>query len=493
MDQFSPTVRDMVVCLTWGLSMFPLSQTALASEPPDSFICEADSAPSSFTSEPSDRWALVNDLNTCLEQYGDRHIPDTTVDTLQQQLNNADESLQTTREDLVPLESTVNQLEAQTFSPTTKLSGLTVMGLQYGDSVGDRPLISPLSGEALPASRPSTPGITFLTLNTSFEGNDLLKATFYVANRANDFLSEARIGNSDSNNRINTFFIPSRTVWTLVPETLSLYRLSYQFKPASDVTVTVGPKFLPTDIIDKNSFTNPITTFNSWSMIGNSLITPYQMRLIGGAGAGIDWNIDGGPLSLRGVYIARAANAAASSTEEGGLFSAPYQGSVELEYRDQLSDRDYLALQLQYTHSDTSGIEQDVLGLNAELGLGNVGLFGRFGQSWAQAEAGVNPLPFSNEDAGRFRASLFQAGVAVKDLGLERSLLSVAVGQPFRTTLDPAPGIPKEFQTNLEAFYRLPLSNNLYLSPTVLAVFNPNNRDDQPTLIQGFLRFTVLY
>ena len=222
-------------------------------------------------------------------------------------------------------------------------------------------------------------------------------------------------------------------------------------------------------------------------------LVPIKCVWSGGRVLGSIGTLMGGPLSLRGVYVARRASLATSDTAEGGLFNAPYQGTVELEYRDKLSDRDHLVVQLQYSHSDTSGIEQDVVGLNAELGLGKVGLFGRFGQSWSQADAGINPLPFSVGEADRFQTSLFQAGVAIQDLGLEQSLFSVAIGQPFRTTLDPEPGLSKQFQTNLETFYRIPLSRNLFLSPTLLTVFNPNNRGDQPTLMQGFLRFTVLY
>lgn len=456
--------------------------------------CVQDSTPISTDSVISgDRFTLVHDLNRCLEVLSDRNLSSTSVKNLQNQLEQDIQTLQSSREDFEALKANLKRLENQEFTTTTKLSALTVMGAQHGDSVGDRSLIEPLSGNPLPPSRPSGIGIAFLSLRTSFSGNDLLQTTVYGANRGQEFLTEAKLGNSPSNTSINTFFIPSRTVWSLIPPSFSLYRLSYQFKPASNVTLTVGPKFRPTDVIDKNSFTNPITSFNSWTMTNNSLLTPYDMQLVGGAGASIDWNIDGGPFSLKGVYIARGANIAASSTDQGGLFNAPYQGSAELEYRKALSKGKYLVAQLQYSHNDTSGIEQDVIGFNTELGLGKIGLFGRFGHSWAEADVGVNPLPFSVTDAKGFQTSLLQAGIAIRDLGVERSLLSVGISQPFRTTLDPALGLSKRFQTNIETFYRLPINRNLYLAPTLLTVINPNNRGDQPTLLQGFLRFTALY
>ena len=439
-----------------------------------------------------DRWNLVHDLYRCLEQYGDRMIDKEVMQEITQENSQVIGESEPSKSRVDALEARAEFLEDRAFSTTTKLSLLTILGAQYGDTVGDRPLIRPFSGNVLRPSRPSALATSFFTLNSSFIGDDLLKITMYSANAGKDTLSQAQIGNSQSNNGIRTLFMPTRTVWSLIPSSMTLYRLMYQFKPASDLEITVGPKFYATDILDRNSYTNPITSFNSWSMVSNSLIHPYELRLLGGAGLGVDWDIDGGPFSLKGVYLARRANVAASDTE-GGLFNAPYQGSVELEYRDKLSASDHLALKLQYSHTDSGGVEQDVMGVNAELGLGNLGLFGRFGYSWANAEPGVNPLPFSAADAGTFETALFKVGFALKDFGLDSSLLSVAVGQPFRTTLEPAPGIEKEYQTNVEAFYRIPLGDRIFVSPTLLTVFNPNNRDDQPTIMQGFLRFTFIY
>lgn len=511
MSPFTTNLRMIkALVLSFGIVLHGTPQSSFGSEVESSVIGQSTSptpsscipdSPQTATdlSRSSDRLTLVHELSQCLETISDRHLDNTSVKTLQNQLEQDLQALQSATVDIEDLEANIKQLEDQEFTTTTKLSGLTVFGPQYGDSVGDRPLIEPLSRDPLPPSRPSAIGITFLSLKTSFNGNDLLQTTVYAANQGQEFFSQARLGNSPSNIGANTFFIPSRTVWSLIPATLSLYRLSYQFQPTSNVTLTVGPKFRPTDIIDQNSFTNPITSFNSWSITNNSLLTPYEIQLSGGAGASIDWNIDGGPFSLKGVYIAREANIAASSSDQGGLFNAPYQGSAELEYRKALSPGKYLSAQLQYSHTDTSGIEQDVLGFNTEIGLGNIGLFGRFGYSWAEADPEVNPLPFNSSnstdttDANHFQTLLWQAGIAVKDLGLDRSLLSIGFSQPFRTTLDPAPEIPKRFQTNIEAFYRIPINRNLYLAPTLFTVINPNNRGDQPTLLQGFLRFTVLY
>ncbi len=70
----------------------------------------------------------------------------------------------------------------------------------------------------------------------------------------------------------------------------------------------------------------------------------------GGAGAALDWKIGSGPISLRAVYTAgRPNNAIASSvipgvSGPGGLFGDPYQGTVELEYAENLAQIPVIAL-----------------------------------------------------------------------------------------------------------------------------------------------------
>ena len=72
--------------------------------------------------------------------------------------------------------------------------------------------------------------------------------------------------------------------------------------------------------------------FNSGFFINNPLIVTNTVESPGGAGGAFDWNIGGGPLSLRGLYL--ASSATSPTAPDNGLFSAPYQGSAELEYAD---------------------------------------------------------------------------------------------------------------------------------------------------------------
>ena len=111
----------------------------------------------------------------------------------------------------------------------------------------------------------------------------------------------------------------------------------------------------------------------------------------GGAGAAIDWNINEGPLSLRLVYVgARPTDPLPSDPFDrdvggGGLFSAPFQLSSEIEYADTFGkkDRNNFAVRLQFTRTNARGevVRQNVVGLNTELTLGRLGLFGRYGIS----------------------------------------------------------------------------------------------------------------
>jgi hypothetical protein len=473
-------------------------------------------APPSSLSSTLSRYELAAMVQDCLSQLDQSVLSDSEWESLKLLVDEFIAELRTLDPDLQALEPRQKIIQEQQFSRTTKLSAVTVFGPQFSNDIGSQPLQKSLASkddsrdnDFLENPRSSAIAASFLALNTSFNGKDTLKTTFYIGNFAHDIFSEAQLGSTPSNPTTQAFFPPSRTVWSRVPSGLALYRLSYQFQPAKNLTLVVGPRFFATDLIDNNRYTAPITSFNTWPMTSNPLINPYELRLSGGAGAGFSWAIPKTKLTLRGVYLARSpGNAVTKVTKApelpkgkfispGGLFDDPYQGSAELEYAVSLDKETsfpkQIAVRLQYTHSKTSGVEQDVVGLNTELTLGSVGFFGRYGYSWAQAASGVNPLPFGDGDAGKFHVQTFHVGMGIDNLGVENARLAIAVSQPFITNLRPQVGIDKATQTNLEAFYRIPLNDHLSIAPTLITVFNPNNRGDQPTLIQGFLRFTFLY
>ena len=140
------------------------------------------------------------------------------------------------------------------------------------------------------------------------------------------------------------------------------------------------------------------------------------------------------------------------------------------------------AIRLQYAFSEVGLLDQNVVGVNAEATFGKFGIFGRYGFS-------INPQ-LANADlfaGGDNHAQTWMAGIGISDLIIPGSMLSFAAGQPFITPLNNVPE-----QTNFEGFYRIPINDNIPLSPGVMVITDPGNLN-QNTLIQGVLRSTFAF
>ncbi|MFN3680306.1 carbohydrate porin, partial [Thermosynechococcus sp.] len=316
------------------------------------------------------------------------------------------------------------------------------------------------------------------------------------------------------------YFSPSQYYWSDFGPQVKLDRLAYSFKPVQDITITAGPLFYPSDIIDKNSWANdPASDFGTYFFINNPFIVPYAMNFQGGAGAAIQWNPKEGPFTVRALYLAGEANRAASGialpSPGGGFGGDPFQASLELEYANKFGGgKNSYAVRLQGTYSKTYGIEARSGGLNFELNLGRFGIFGRAGVASIPDTyfPGVSPLPFSTGAPSGMTAYNFMAGIGYKDLLVPGSVLAVAAGAPF---LNNAPTFnftgPNNTtvvgnnadQINVEAFYKFPISDNITITPIFTAIINPNNttgRDangvqqisGQP-ILQGVIRTTFTF
>jgi Carbohydrate-selective porin, OprB family/S-layer homology domain len=446
------------------------------------------------------RYELAAALNACLDQISDRFATKedlATVKALQEEFKT---ELATLKGRVDGLEARTKTLEAQQFSTTTKLSGIAVFSAAYGDTIGSKTYFDPQTGLAsLQDTRATAIASVQLNFNTSFQGTDLLQTTLFFGNGGTDLFGAANIGGTPTNptSSAQSLFVPGQYYWTGYPSSAGLYRLAYTFKPTKDLSVTVGPLFYATDIIDLNSYTAPTNGFSSWFFINNPLINPYQVNFFGGAGAGINWQIGGGPFAFKAVYIASSPFNSVANTFGGGLFGDPYQATAELEYAKKFGKdgANNFAIRAQYTNSATSDISQNAGGLNAELSLGRFGLFARYGISGANAYGGATPLPydFSGVSAGKFLAQTWMVGAGVKDLFIPGSLLAVAGGQPFINDLPSAVGINDKTQTNFEAFYRFPINDNISITPIVMAILNPNNSSSTPAIIEGVLRVTFSF
>ncbi|MCM1984945.1 iron uptake porin [Lyngbya confervoides] len=444
------------------------------------------------------RYEMAALVNACLDNLSDQVATPAELDQLRALQEEFKAELSTLRGQVDGLEARTAQLEANEFSTTTKLNGLAVFQTQFGDLTRDG-LINPETGAAVPTgtTRPSVIAVSILNFDTSFTGTDLLQTALAAGNNGQDAatgLGMTLYPNASGNAGQPYFVTRGTSALTQYPNSFYLFRLAYTFQPTDNLSLTVGPQLYPGDFLDFNSYANnPFSDFNSYFFTNNPLIIPFSQNFLGGAGGGLNWNIEGGPVSLRAAYVAANPATATATTNGGGLFGDPYQASAEVEYADTFgeSEKNNFAVRLQYTHSKTFDVEQNAVGVNAEMTLGQLGLFGRYGYSDASAD-GTATAPGGPIN---FTAHTWMAGAGVTDLVKPGSLLAVAVGQPFIHDLPATAsfGPNNATQTNYEGFFRLPINDNISITPGLMVITETNNTANQPSLFQGYIRTTFSF
>ncbi|AFY72547.1 carbohydrate-selective porin [Synechococcus sp. PCC 7502] len=370
------------------------------------------------------------------------------------------------------LESKTETLEAQQFSTTTKLTGQVVLAFSGGGS-GNANILLPngtLSGNSGTANTTAIARVR-LELNSTFTGEDLLVTRLETGN-----------GGSGLGSFLDGIFANSDVDYAGSGSTVTLGILRYDFSPIQDIRVAIGPQIDLSDKLDLNSFANDEAhDFSSGLFINNPLILPLNT----GAGGVIEWNPSGGAFNIKVGYVAgNGASpvagitenpignnlfAASSALTNGGIGGDPYQLTAELEFAPKDSG---FAARLQYTRAAIGNLDFNIGGVNLEWLINpTVAIFGRFGFGGISDRIStINPYTWS-------------AGVAFPNLFREKALAAIAVGQPFieRT-------VGNSTQTNIEAFYKFPLSENISITPDLQFIINGNNNSNNGLITIGTLR-----
>jgi hypothetical protein len=425
------------------------------------------------------RYEFAAGLNACLDKVNElvsKGLADkvgkedlATLQTLQTEFA---AELATLKGRVDSLEAKTTTLEAQQFSTTTKLSGQVILAISGGGSANADIFLAngALSGNRGSANTTALARVR-LELNTTFSGEDLLITRLEAGNNG------AGIGSF-----LDGSFARTELDYAGASSSFGLGILRYDFSPIKDVRVSVGPRIDLNDILDLNSYANDeARDFSSGFFINNPLILPLNT----GAGAVVQWNPGGSAFSIRAGYVAgNGANpsggvvdspignnlfASSSSLTNGGLFGDPYQATVEVEFAPKDSG---FAARLQYTNAALGNLDFNVGGINLEWAINqSIAVFGRFGFGGISDRIStINPYTWS-------------AGVAFPDLIRPGALGAIAIGQPFveRT-------VGNSTQTNIEAFYKFPLSENISVTPDLQFIINPNNNSSNGLITIGTLR-----
>ena len=403
------------------------------------------------------------------------------------------------------LDAKTAKLEAQQFSTTTKLFGQAILGLQ--GRLNNNANIPRTAGSisADPATNVNFGANVSLSLLTQFPDRSLL-------------LTSLQAGNISTDAPITSFNALNNGFTRLAYEgntnnTFTLTDLNYRFYLGDRFAVIIGPRGV-----------NAVNVFRGANLIesaGNGPISLFSQRNpiislnAGQAGLGFDWQINKA-LSLQGVY---SAGNAASATGDGGLFGGPTQIGVQLGATFDRIDTTLYYLN-SYTNNGTlnSAVGDNFIGIAAAgAARFNTNAFGG-SLSW-RATNKLNLggwFGFTNSNiqnaglAGNVNTFNWMTYANLLDTFKEGDFLGLYVGQPpsitssnlsggvlnfpsFLSGTGGVAGAQPATTTNVELFYRYPISKNISITPGLVFVFAPGNTVSSDTITIGALRTTALH
>ena len=431
------------------------------------------------------RYEFATGLNNCLTRMNELSASSTSTVSIRPEDLNILRRLQQEfatelgriRERTNTIADSANKLDTPQFSPTTKLRGQVILAVNAGGFSGER--IIDAQGRQIANEQPNSTALyrVAVDLNTSFTGTDALRILLETGSGG---------GTTNVTGLLEPTFgsVIDFSVKPPTRNTIGIGRLVYAFKPSPDLQVAIGPDIRISDYIDRNRYANlSFRDFNSQIFVNNLLLMTNDGPSAGGA---IDWNPDRGAFSLRATYSARdAANSSSRGPIRGGasflpllypvqggnrgLFGDTHQYTAELEYAPSKA----MAVRLQYSGGEVYDRRFDVAGINVELQLApQIAFFGRYGYG-----------SYENTAFGNINPNYWMAGVAFPDLLMKGSLAGIAVGQPFIS-----PEVGDANQTNIEAFYRISVSDNIQVTPALQIVNNPSNQSVNGTIVTGTVR-----
>ncbi|MGB3560340.1 MAG: iron uptake porin [Geitlerinemataceae cyanobacterium] len=436
------------------------------------------------------RYEFAAGLNACLDQVlalpiGDDGTGSEDLATIRRLQEEFAAELATLRGRVDALEARTSELEANQFSTTTKLEGQALFAV-YGVAAGERD-----GGEKIDQV-PAFGDRVRLELNTSFTGDDLLFTRLQASN-INAFDTTGTLEG-------DLFFADDNG------NNIELDALKYEFPVGERLNVAVianaeaSDDFVPTI----NPFLDGDGNTGSLSRFGTRASVYYLID--GQAGAGFTYAFSD-KVSLSAGY---SASDAGNPAQKAGLFNGAYGAIAQLN----LTPIEGLEVGLTYINA-----------YNQEMGTGsdlsNFASFSedRFGAaipivqnaygielSWAFAEkvalggwVGYTDTKTLSTlggtvDRGDMETWNWAASLAFPDVGTTGSLAGILVGMEPRTRGISSAlrrsigGADTETSLHIEGFYQFQVSDNISITPAIIAITNPGFNDDNDTLVIGAVR-----
>ena len=447
------------------------------------------------------RYEFAAGLNACLDRVNEL-IATASADmvtkedlaTLQRLQEEFSAELATLRGRVDALEARTAELEANQFSTTTKLSGEVIVAVS--DVFGGNEFAASGSGEPIGDDNNVNTVLADrvrLTFNTSFTGSDELRTRIQARN-----VEPFGTGLTGTN----------------------MTRLGFDGSNDNDVDIDdLWYKFALGDILDiKVDFANG--EFNDNVYVFNPLLESSGRGAISrfgrfnpiyraGEGAGLTVNVNPkGVISASASYLARNAS---DPTNSFGLFNGDYAALGQIAFRP----NDNIAIGATYVHTYDNSTTSDITETNS------IGVTGSTGSVFANnpfagsatstnqyaLQANVKLGSFTiggwggytvalNEDSPSQTADIWNwaATLALQDVGKEGSVLGLIFGQPPRSARNDFGGRrDQDTSYHAELLYRFPLTDNIDVTPGVIAIFNPEHNDNNDTVYVGTLRTTFRF
>lgn len=416
------------------------------------------------------RYEFAAGVNACLDRISELislSVQDAvtredlaTLQRLQEEFAN---ELATIRGRVDSLEARVAEVEANQFSTTTQLQGEAIFMIGAPFAEDDR-----FNDQIIGGYRAR------LNFNTSFTGEDLLRArtqavTFdnYEGFGGTVGATAWKVGTNDGD---NNFFLD---------------QLIYVFPAGDRVRVTLGARGVgPSDFV-----TSTVSPFDDDinAVLGFGFPPSYYF-IPGGVGAGGSIQL---AENLAIDFGYGASNDSAPDPASGrGLFNGDYGVVAQLTFLSDLVDAFLL-----YGHGyEREGFFTD-LGVEGGPAVSNsYGGYINFKLGSVEVGGGVTYVPIRQIQVGDYDVWSYQAGIVIRDLGLEGNDFGIqagvapyASGIPF-AAIRPGGAINQDNSVIVQGFYSFRISDNIRIVPGAAWISAPNNDRDTDGTVVGLIK-----
>jgi hypothetical protein len=442
------------------------------------------------------RYEFAAGMNACLDRVNELiaagladAVTREDLATLQRLQEEFAAELATLRGRMDGLEARTAELEANQFSTTTRLVGRTVFSLAdaFGSSGGGN---SYFTGDtnAVFQSR------VRLSFDTSFFGTDRLRARLQWGN-IGDNGGNAAFSDSGSSGGVafrdpspNGFAGRDRAISPLFAEqqrfnyagntngNVVLNRLEYRF------AVGAATVFVEARGGEINDIIPPLSPFADREQGAISRFGAYSpiYDLVPGLaiGAGLNYNF-GNNFELGGGYL---SGEGADPSSDSGLFNGDYVAFGQLTFGRASGP---LSLALTYANSFRGALTINAYGVTGQFKITPQIAIGGWGSYYDSDSV--------NSGGGDSKFWSYAGTLSISDLAIEGSLLGFVVGVPPRRTELSFNDIRSNAGTenaslHVEGFYRVPLTDNISITPGVIWVLDPGNNNSNDDFVIGAVR-----